>query len=1043
MEQGRLQELLYAVGLSEEGGEEEALRAVVGEGEVAEADVLGKVALARLRVMEIEKNARDKEEAELRNMISHVRNENDNPEFLGFLMCLVHNRIREAVEERDPHLPEMSLRRDVDENIQNKYYDLEGYVSRMSEAMLRDLREAAWGRLIFLAEIKGENNKGLREQAADTLKDAIKTEIEISRDMEFLDVVQGVAMYRAGISPVTMTASGTGYEYYTESVEKLSKATAGWVGRLARSRLVDLGIERRAQIASSQEAPEAVSPEGPDTGAPEEAPSAGFTGKIEPPLPPGVPPLIIDPDLREEGISIGERYKRISRFISTLHIAHLREFLNKGIIDELLPDNRIRAGRLKMLAKRRINRIERFIGEHPPESLYSGDILGLDIPELEMISAGNGYDSDQERDARSAIALKSGGQTAPSVVARAPQIPRPEDAAQGQADLAGRVPEAPPRRPIPIPPKTRKSPAGERVLVAEPVTGKGIVGQVLSDKGFSEEEAAQILPLFSRVLRHYSDEKLEDDEDLRGRLATRAGLEASEFNVIVWRAFFDAAGKTYYGDVEKIMSKVVVNGLRRRGITDGSETRRSGEIVTLLTDYLIKRSGVRLEEFDLFLLSHLNAAETSYKSSGAPVQVARAAAVPLSEPVVAEVMIPTARVDREIPVFAEVAEPEVLPAVSGESIPDGVMTRKPGERVILGVLESRGIPNPEKYLRRFGDVEPLYDGGKGKTHLILAVQAEVKAIERELAEAAVREEALRVAASPTVSTPTRRSPAGALAPPMRRSPAGMTAEQRLDYARRLMPDEKTLGVSAREKPAEYVQGWWENWLEKTSGMDKEVVGELMQNLFGGEPAMVIIPIASEERSELLGSQLRGASGKVRAALEYLVMTYNAGNITFNLYNEEDAHDERKRREIIGLARGIKKDRVITFAYTWDEGFPEFEKAYPEFRENSYTIFLQGPPDATTTTPIGKCGLMGLALLNYRNLQDRTDDLAVLKAARDTIVKSYMSLTGEDDPGELAKKIFDEDDNLKLSGEILVSIRPIDTQEIRDFHETEAQVLKAL
>jgi hypothetical protein len=97
------------------------------------------------------------------------------------------------------------------------------------------------------------------------------------------------------------------------------------------------------------------------------------------------------------------------------------------------------------------------------------------------------------------------------------------------------------------------------------------------------------------------------------------------------------------------------------------------------------------------------------------------------------------------------------------------------------------------------------------------------------------------------------------------------------------------------------------------------------------------------------------------------------------------------------------------------------------------------------------GIAGLAILNYfdrkkffegKGLEGKAL-AAELTDALDLIVKGIGALTGRDEINEIAKKIVGEDGLLKLSGELMVEIRPVDTNELNNIHQADIQVLRSL
>jgi hypothetical protein len=132
----------------------------------------------------------------------------------------------------------------------------------------------------------------------------------------------------------------------------------------------------------------------------------------------------------------------------------------------------------------------------------------------------------------------------------------------------------------------------------------------------------------------------------------------------------------------------------------------------------------------------------------------------------------------------------------------------------------------------------------------------------------------------------------------------------------------------------------------------------------------------------------------------------------------------------------------------DKGSGFSDETIRALREKSYVVHLNNNNGKNNVLPVGHCGLLGVALLNYFGIDDETMSEKAREEARGearlSVARAIAALsgrTGDDEIKEIARKI-QEEGLLKFSGSLLVDIRPIDTNEIDEFHKREAEVLRA-
>ncbi|MDO8536520.1 MAG: radical SAM protein [Candidatus Omnitrophota bacterium] len=234
---------------------------------------------------------------------------------------------------------------------------------------------------------------------------------------------------------------------------------------------------------------------------------------------------------------------------------------------------------------------------------------------------------------------------------------------------------------------------------------------------------------------------------------------------------------------------------------------------------------------------------------------------------------------------------------------------------------------------------------------------------------------------------------------------------------------------------------WAGWLEMMKGFDKKVLEMCGKQMFDGAPAMVNIPI-SEKFADKVFAVYQSAATEDKARLNELVATHHLGNIIINLFR--DNTEGRQKLEYMIKKSGIMKsqERIITFAYQKED-----DKRDVKLEGSSYVVYMTGDI-GKTTTPIGTCGMTGLEYLNRSDLMERKEiDGEKINQSTERFVRGLAAIAGTYAYEPLLDEIAKKDENgirqLLATGLILVRIRPIDINEIVEFHKHEAEVLKSL
>jgi len=288
---------------------------------------------------------------------------------------------------------------------------------------------------------------------------------------------------------------------------------------------------------------------------------------------------------------------------------------------------------------------------------------------------------------------------------------------------------------------------------------------------------------------------------------------------------------------------------------------------------------------------------------------------------------------------------------------------------------------------------------------------------------------LRVGTEPIENAEVTGEPAAVIGEPVEVKGVKNEAGQTLLAVNELEP------ATARTK--------WNKWIDMMNEIDKNILSHSEHKIFDGGKCMVNIPL-SEEFTGKSFAEFQSAATNVKSELNNLIVTRELGNIKINFFRD-NAEGREALKGVIdgsGIAESDRTNRIITFAYQKD-----LDKD-AKLESQSYVVYLTGELNKTAT-PIGTCGMAGLAYLQYNDLKGReSKDKVAINNAVEQFIMALAIMSGapisQDTLNELAA--MDEKTgirNLIASGLILVKIRPIDTNEIKQFHESEAEVLRAL
>ncbi|MFH1996394.1 MAG: hypothetical protein ABIJ27_05265 [Candidatus Omnitrophota bacterium] len=245
---------------------------------------------------------------------------------------------------------------------------------------------------------------------------------------------------------------------------------------------------------------------------------------------------------------------------------------------------------------------------------------------------------------------------------------------------------------------------------------------------------------------------------------------------------------------------------------------------------------------------------------------------------------------------------------------------------------------------------------------------------------------------------------------------------------------------------------WGEWIQTMHSADKEMLGSFMQG-FGNEPSVIGVPIPEEKWTEQYPELILGSIGRLRVSVEGAIIAYNLGErISVYFYRDNPEGRSRLMEKVDGTGR---KGRVVTFVSRNEDGsereeFLDRDGGLP-LRDRSYVVNLDYSltigEGSAFAIPFGHCGILGLAFLNYFNLRENNAAGEDLDSALRMVALGIARLAGQYDT-DFAENLFNRmktEDIVDLikSGELIVQIRPIDPNEIPEFHRAEAEVMKAL
>ncbi|MBF0216923.1 MAG: hypothetical protein HQL30_08030 [Candidatus Omnitrophica bacterium] len=229
--------------------------------------------------------------------------------------------------------------------------------------------------------------------------------------------------------------------------------------------------------------------------------------------------------------------------------------------------------------------------------------------------------------------------------------------------------------------------------------------------------------------------------------------------------------------------------------------------------------------------------------------------------------------------------------------------------------------------------------------------------------------------------------------------------------------------------------------EVVRALSSETMYELNNNLFHGEKGVIAIGIPSGEWMEA------NAINGVKARLNHLLLLAKKNNITVDIFEDTPENREDRKGKYSKM-----KGRVVTIIHRGAEDNNEKKEMLSEW---SYPVFLSGadkvPEGTTVVTPVIKCFRAGIEALNVLdiNYKKGTPGFAVdpddQKEAVTRFVNAAWEISGTEfnDPmpkEEVIKRILEKG----LASVILtVDIRPVDTEEIAEFHEAEQETLRSL
>ncbi len=243
---------------------------------------------------------------------------------------------------------------------------------------------------------------------------------------------------------------------------------------------------------------------------------------------------------------------------------------------------------------------------------------------------------------------------------------------------------------------------------------------------------------------------------------------------------------------------------------------------------------------------------------------------------------------------------------------------------------------------------------------------------------------------------------------------------------------------------------WDGWVVRSETYGRDLLRTVNPRLFNEEPAIIAIAVENEEQARQVLETYFGSVTAVKSAGHNLITLHDLGKITIHIFVNNRQGKEGLREEL--RTSGIPQGRIVTFAYAQgvkSDGTPQTDDIDDDLAKLSYkVVYMTGraeKKEQAIATPIAACLETGLAILNYSDLETRPGITAEERIEAVTqILRGIEAMSGgavdREKIAELAKKIQEQG---LASVPILVSIRPINTNELMDFHRAEAQILRSL
>jgi len=228
-----------------------------------------------------------------------------------------------------------------------------------------------------------------------------------------------------------------------------------------------------------------------------------------------------------------------------------------------------------------------------------------------------------------------------------------------------------------------------------------------------------------------------------------------------------------------------------------------------------------------------------------------------------------------------------------------------------------------------------------------------------------------------------------------------------------------------------------NWglNEALSAIKTSTVPNLSQNLFDGQPAAIAIGV-TEKEWDLYRNKLGMEESEARHAIQH----YQLGNISLMFF--KDSEEGRKSLQSKLSALNVKPEHAVTFTRSRsDTGLTDSDK---RLKELSYPIFMKTYEldDSEDATPVFKCFRTALAALNLIEQEEKgaSDKADAIREFTDSIISLSDGDFEPDAIQDIAKDIREKGlKNIIL----LISIRPVNINQLQDYHESMVQVMRSL